>query len=78
MEHGVHITLQDETGVFKEIEPPDPEEPPPVDPPREEDGEEDGEHALVAELRAEVERLTIELESRKNRVRELLKLNVSS
>ena len=75
VEHGVHITLQDETGVFKEIEPPDPEESPPVDPPREEHGEEDGEPAVVAELRAEVERLTIELESRKNRVRELLKLN---
>ena len=75
MEHGVHITLQDETGVFKEIEPPEPEEPPPVDPPRDEDGEEDGEPAVVAGLRAEAERLTIELESQKNRVRELWKLN---
>ena len=52
--------------MFEEVDLSEPEEPPPVDPPRDEDGEEDGEPAVVAELRAEVERLTIELESLKN------------
>ena len=75
VEQGVHISLQDETGVFEEIEPPEPEDPPLVDPPHDgEEGEEE-EPAVVTQLRAEVERLTTELEAQKTRVRELWKLN---
>ena len=53
------MTLQDETGVFREIEPPEPEDPP-EDNPSTEDS--DGESQAVGELRAEVERLKVELE----------------
>ena len=75
VEHGVHISLQDETGVFEEIEPPEPEDPPLVDPPHNgEEGEEE-EPAVVTQLRTEVERLTTELEAQKTQVRKLWKLN---
>lgn len=73
-ERGACITLQDETGVFKEIELPAPEDPSLGNLPHE-GGEEEDEPAIVVELRAEVERLTAELEVLKKRVRELWKLN---
>ena len=67
------MTLQDEDGVFLEIEPLPIEDPPPDDP-EDADGEAP-EPAVVGELRVEVERLKTELEAQKSRVRELWKLN---
>ena len=66
------MTLQDEDGVFLEIEPLSTEDPPPDDP-EDADGEEGEapEPAVVGELRREVERLKTELEAQKSRVREL-------
>lgn len=48
-ERGVRITLQDEMGVFKEIESPAPEDPPPGKPPHEGD-EKEVEPTIIAEL----------------------------
>ena len=75
-ERGVHMTLQDEDGVFLVIEPLPIEDPPPDDPEDADGGEgEAPEPAVVGELRVEVERLKTELEAQKSRVRELWKLN---
>lgn len=73
-ECGIRITLQDEMGVFKEIDSPIHGDPSPGDLPHEGD-EEEVKPAIITELRAEIERLTAELEAQKKRVRELWKLN---
>ncbi len=77
VEHGVHITLQDETGVFEEVEPPDPPDDPTLVHTPGDDTEKDKEDgpAVVAELRAEVGRLAAELEVQKKRVRDMWKMN---
>lgn len=76
VERGVHMTLQDEMGVFMEIEPPTVDAHPPDGLPGQESDETDSEEpTAVRELREEVGRLTVELETQKARVRELWKLN---
>ena len=76
VEHSVHLSLQDETGVFEEFEPPEPEEP--EDPLRSDtseadssDAEEAAEAALVAPLRAQVAQLEQELEAQKTRTKDV-------
>ena len=76
VERGVHMTLQDETGPFLEVEPPTVEDPPPDIPPeRSEEETATPDAAMVRALSTEVESLRTELEAQKTRVRELWRLN---
>ena len=72
VENGTHLSLRDESGIFAEFEPPEPENPPLAD--TSESSEEDDETELVS-LRAEVERLKEELESQTVRTRDMWRLN---
>ena len=74
---GTHISLQDETGVFSEFEPPQPEDLPPPDSSGGEGGEESEPEVpeLVVELRAEVTQLKMELEVQKTRTKDMWKLS---
>ena len=69
VEGGTHIDLQDEMGVFVEIEPPEPESPPAVESDREEDDTD------VAAFKAEIEQLRRELDEHKGRTREMWRMN---
>ena len=71
VEGGTHISLQDETGVFEEIDPPELEDPPSSELGSEE--EEDG--SEVAALRAEIEQLREVLEEHKGKTREMWRVN---
>ena len=72
VEQGVHMTLQDEMGVFMEIEPPSVDvHPPDGSSGRESDETDSEEPTAVRELQEEVERLKVELETLKTRVRKL-------
>ena len=76
VEQGVHMTLQDEMDVFMEIEPPTVYvHPPDGSSVRERDERDSEEPTAMRELREEVERLKVELETQKTRIRELWKLN---
>jgi len=62
VELGIHMSLQDETGAFHEIEPPEPDPDPASD---QEHGDEQSTDDVEV-LRAMVERLESELEAQKN------------
>jgi predicted RNase H-like nuclease (RuvC/YqgF family) len=63
------MSLQDETGVFEEIDPPEPEYLSSSEPDDEEEG------AEVAALRAEIEQLQSKLTEQKDKMRDLWRLN---
>ena len=77
VDRGIHLSLQDETGVFSEFEPPQPEDLPPPDSSGGEGGEESEPEVpeLVVELRAEVAQLKMELEVQKTRTKDTWKLS---
>ena len=64
MEHGSHISLQDKTGIFSEFAPPELEPVPEVDSSQCKDDPIETESEFVSELRAEVDHLKRELETR--------------
>ena len=72
-ERGTHMSLQDETGVFHEFDPPEADDPHGSELSDVEEEEEDSE-AVVA-LRTEVDQLRRELETQKGKLREMWRLN---
>ena len=68
---GTHISLQDESGVFHEVE----LEPPEVENPLSSDSEEKSESETVLELRSEIAQLKMELEEQKAKTRDMWRLN---
>ena len=70
---GTHISLQDESGVFQEIELLDPGET--LHPSLSESEEEESEPEIVASLRAEIAQLKAELEKQKVKTRNLWRTN---
>ena len=76
VERGTLVCLQDESGVFREIEPPEPDDPEDsVHSSLSAGGEEEAEPEVVASLRAEIVQLEAELETQKSKTRDLWRLN---
>ena len=72
VEGGTHISLQDESGVFHEFEPPEPEDLPHA---RLSESEGEPESETLLALRAEIAQLKVELEEQKTKTRDLWRLN---
>ena len=74
---GAYLSLQDETGVFVEVEPPEPEEPLPFSTAGDnsESEEDSGESEVVARLQEEVRQLKQELEEQKVKTKNMWKLS---
>ena len=76
VERGTLVCLQDESGVFREIEPPEPDDPEDsVHSSLSEEEEEELKPEVVASLRAEIVQLEAELEKQKAKTRDLWRLN---
>ena len=77
VEGGTLVCLQDESGVFREIEPPELDNPedPQTSLEREEEDKDETESEVVAMLRAEIAQLRTELERQKAKTRDLWKVN---
>ena len=71
-ERGTHMSLQDDTGVFHEFDPPEADDPHRSEPSDVKE-EEEGSEAVVA-LRTEVDQLRRELETQKGKLREMWRL----
>ena len=69
VEGGTHISLQDETGAFEQIDPPEPEHLASSASDSEDEGSD------IAALRAEIEQLQKELEEQKGKTREVWRTN---
>ena len=72
-ERGTHLSLRDETGVFQEFDPPQPDDPHRPEPLEVKDVE--GGSETVVALRTEVNQLRRELETQRGKLRELWRLN---
>ena len=76
VELGTLVCLQDEAGVFREIEPPEPDDPEDsLHSSLSEEDEDESEPEIVASLRAEILQLKAELEAQKAKTRDLWRLN---
>ena len=75
VEGGTLVCLQDESGVFREIEPPELDNPEDPQTSSEREEEDETESEVVATLRAEIAQLRTELERQKAKTRDLWRVN---